>query len=821
MPSSFFNFDPLSTLLGFLTGILVTVLVTQIIHNRKSKETAHSIQPHKEKPAKTHENALTFRNLVLQKAQSEHLLNALCSLDDILIEPALIGSPYPIPADISIEQLPFSIQLFPYTPDVPQISARLPYPKVSPYSLISRVKKMAIVAPTGSGKSVTLASLASRLAKQEISIGKDSQSLPLYFHATDIVLDNSSNAPEDILIRALGNTYPSISEKFLISMVMTALQQSYAILLLDGLDELATDNYAQIAIWLLGLCKAYPHLQVVVTLSPSNISYLPDGGFNLMGLSAWKEEHYQEWLGKWKVIWSRNRLQHPELIKNGKPIDTGHIERWMSRPVFQTPLEWTLQVWGNFSNDLSGNSLPELLLSYLHRVTSGCSDIGKWATVCHSMMTTGKLSITSGELASTFQGTQKLKGKSQNTSEKNDTEGASPLLPQNSSEYVDQLLANGFIRPGRKSEFRFSHPLSLAFLASFQMNNSQSDLNIFPQWETQSIATGISAIRLQTQEWFDAVIKDTRSFNYIQSSISKLINLPSNSSDWKNRYFQYLSSSLANHDIPFGLRCRIIPAFWYADENISLKFFQYLLKSPYEDMQRLALIGLIPYTNSSSVLQLVQSCLKDSSQNVRQTAIFILSTSCQQQALELLMDLLIGGNETDRFTAAEAFTNHSTAGINVLKEALQVEDLLIRRSAVFGLSHIHEEWSKNLLEEIAVQDSEWMVKNAATQALEYHNNPQLFIPRRPIPPSEAAWLIEFASQQGRGIPSGSYPLDLLIQASHSQNLHNAIHALQYLMVKDDPNIIQRLKDFSKGNNPLLQDYALFILITKFLRGKKI
>jgi hypothetical protein len=823
MPLSFFNFDPLSTLLGFLAGVLITFLITQIIHNQKSKKVDHSSQPIREKPGKKHENTLEFRNLVLQKAQSEHLLNALCALDEILIEPSLIGSPYPIPVDISIEQLPFTIQLFPYSPDLPQLSARLPYPTISAYSVISRVKKLAIVAPAGSGKSVTLASLASRLAKEEISIGKDSQSIPLYFHASNIIISDSTNTPEDVLIQAIGNAYPSLSEKFLKSMVLNALQKNIAIILLDGLDELSLDNYAQIAVWLLGLCKAFPHLQVIVTLSPVNMAYLPEGGFSLMGLSAWKEENYHEWLSKWSIIWNRSRLQHQSLMQNGKPINTDHIARWMTHPVFQTPLEWTLQTWGDFSNDLSGDSLPELLLAYLNRTTSGCFNLDKWATLCHSMITSGNLSITSSELAATFPGVQKLRSKTQNPTDKNNPEGQSaPLLPQNSSEYIDQLIINGFVRQNKKSEYRFSHSLILAFLASFQINDiAVKDPIIFPQWETRSFALGFSAIRKQTQEWFDAIVNNARTFTIIPSSISKLMNLPSNSTDWKNRYFQYLSNLISNNDIPFGLRYRIIPSFWYAEETISLKFFQYLLKSPSDDIRKLALVGLIPYTNSLPVLQLVQSSINDTSQTVRQIAIFVLSTSNQQQALEILMDLLIGGSEKDRFTAAEALTNRSTSGMNVLKEAMQVEDLMIRRSAVFGLSHVHEEWSKDLLEVTAVQDSEWMVKNAATQALEYQNNPQLFIPRRPIPPSEAAWLIEFASQQGRGIPSGSFPMELLIQASHSPNLHNALLSLQYLMIKDDPEIIQLMKELARSEESLLRDYAQYILVTKFLRGKKI
>ena len=106
------------------------------------------------------------------------------------------------------------------------------------------------------------------------------------------------------------------------------------------------------------------------------------------------------------------------------------------------------------------------------------------------------------------------------------------------------------------------------------------------------------------------------------------------------------------------------------------------------------------------------------------------------------------GEEEVRQYAAEAMANDPFEGQAMLKEGLSMDDILLRRAVVFGLKRVKENWAVQMLESIQINDSEWVVRNAASEALNSMVSSNPHIPR-PLPsPSESAWLIEFAGKQG-------------------------------------------------------------------------
>jgi hypothetical protein len=182
------------------------------------------------------------------------------------------------------------------------------------------------------------------------------------------------------------------------------------------------------------------------------------------------------------------------------------------------------------------------------------------------------------------------------------------------------------------------------------------------------------------------------------------------------------------------------------------------------------------------------------------------------------MDTLISGSEIERFCAAECLAYRPDDGHSVLKETLQVEDLMIKRAGVFGLSQVREEWSETLLRNTTILDGEWLVKNAASQALEINTHPELYLPVNQITPSQSPWLIEFASKLGRGIPAGSFPMELLMQAAASSDLAHVHNALEYLSSVHDNSLQQLLQDCTLNENFRIQDHAAFLMLLGKLRG---
>jgi HEAT repeat protein len=114
----------------------------------------------------------------------------------------------------------------------------------------------------------------------------------------------------------------------------------------------------------------------------------------------------------------------------------------------------------------------------------------------------------------------------------------------------------------------------------------------------------------------------------------------------------------------------------------------------------------------------LDEALADPSLRVRWTASQALATIGTQQALEALAYALLNGEDATRRFAAEALALHPAEGYAALQEGSEVEDLLVRRAVVFGLVKVDQPWARQILEKLAVEDKEWVVRAAASLALE-------------------------------------------------------------------------------------------------------
>jgi HEAT repeat protein len=139
------------------------------------------------------------------------------------------------------------------------------------------------------------------------------------------------------------------------------------------------------------------------------------------------------------------------------------------------------------------------------------------------------------------------------------------------------------------------------------------------------------------------------------------------------------------------------------------------------------------------------------------------------------------------------------------------ENLLVRRSTVSGLVLIKQPWSKELLEKIAVQDGQWVVRNAAAQALEVLQKPAARIPSPLSPPSETPRLLGFASKNGLGIPPGDPAQDILLDALQTGNEDEQIAALNYLREYSDEKVITAITNAAVKGEPILSEAAQLAL----------
>jgi len=150
------------------------------------------------------------------------------------------------------------------------------------------------------------------------------------------------------------------------------------------------------------------------------------------------------------------------------------------------------------------------------------------------------------------------------------------------------------------------------------------------------------------------------------------------------------------------------------------------------------------------------------------------------QALEAVATSLMRGDEELRIFAAEALANHPGEGHEALREGITSQDILVRRAIVYGLARVPESWAVELLEKVQVEDEQWVVRNVAVEILKMRDELDPHIPRKPIPPAETPWLIEFAGKYGMGVIPGQPATDILLLAVKDPAHEFSNAALNYL-----------------------------------------
>jgi HEAT repeat protein len=130
---------------------------------------------------------------------------------------------------------------------------------------------------------------------------------------------------------------------------------------------------------------------------------------------------------------------------------------------------------------------------------------------------------------------------------------------------------------------------------------------------------------------------------------------------------------------------------------------------------------------------------------------------------------------------------------------------------VFALANVKEEWARQLLEQIAVQDGQWVVRNAAVQALELFNKPNPYIPAKLPAPSQASWLIAYAARQGVGVPPDAVPIELLYSALEDGTEEEKIASLDYMRLIPNEEIIQKVYRLAASEHGAMKDAAMLAL----------
>ncbi len=229
---------------------------------------------------------------------------------------------------------------------------------------------------------------------------------------------------------------------------------------------------------------------------------------------------------------------------------------------------------------------------------------------------------------------------------------------------------------------------------------------------------------------------------------------------WRNNFLRSLAKILRDESLPLGLRTRLMAAMALSGEPGIASLYKQMLSSSIHSARWLGVLGCGLTLNTSAVIEL-GLLLYDPSLYVSRAACLSLVTINTTPALELVTAALLEANDEVRRAAAEALAQHPAEGHPVLKDGASVKDVQVRRAVVFGLARVKEPWAQEILEEIQIEDDQWVVRNAALQVLEDQKIADISIPEEMPPIHDTPWLVEFASERGMGISPGQSGWDLL------------------------------------------------------------
>jgi HEAT repeat protein len=719
-----------------------------------------------------------YRREIESRAQGTHLARALFLLEDIAVVPRVLAPPFPadpVRADPRPED---TLAVLPNLPDWVTLAGIYRTASLSLARALSTGPNLLLTGEPGSGKTTALAYLTIAVARGMPEAGDLAGLTPFFVHAADLHLDRwSGKDPLDPLIAAVQPTVSGAMGGRIPGYLRLAFRQKKALVLLDGLDEFNLDEISKVAAWLEALQDDHPEVRLLAAGPARGYDGLvAQARLAPAALAPWTDHDRRTFMNRWAAAWQRE-VASKQPKRGLAEIDPALITGWLIGSVrAASPLEMTMRTWASHAGDARGASIVDSFDAYLARVLSPEE----------------RQSAEAAALAW-------IQGRSGVVSERAFRRGTP----------TGDLVEAGILVRRDGGNASFSQPAVGAFLAARAMAASGPvEAAIQGGWPAAEAAVGFLAalgdVGPIAQRWMEAG-RDVLETGTLDAA--RLLRYAPRKASWRQIVLRSLAQILQTHQRPYGLRLRAVDALVQAAEPTAAILFRRLLSSEAASTRLLCAIGLGGLGDEESVADLTRVMGHDRELLVRQTACLGLAGIGTEPALEALGRALLEAEEGVRLAVAEALACHPDEGYQMLRDAAEVNNLLTRRAAVFGLARVPEPWALEILEKVSVDDEQWVVRGAASEALERRRNPPWRIPNPVREPSQLEWLKAFAARVGSGLTPGRPALEALRRALSSGSVEEQIAALETLAWMDASDFQIELNNALRSEQVFLRDSA--------------
>jgi HEAT repeat protein len=741
------------------------------------------------------------RNDTVNRVQALHLASPLFSLEEIFIEPHFLAPPAPVEPQGSPPRQDITEYVLPFLPDWPRMGSNYGAPTLRFLEALQADSHLIIIGDSGTGKTVALAYLAIQLARHAIDTGPYANRVPFFIHVNELVLTDEQPttclAPLQAAISAHAST---LTLPKLAGFIANTFEAGRAVLLLDGFDEIPPHVQEETILFLNSLLDEYPDIRVIITAS-QQLTGLPGLNFYSLVLAPWDIQQRAAFIQRWSARWMKYIVQ-PDPEGGEDPINPILLNGWLlvDQERF-TPLELTLKVWGAYARDIPGPTGRDAIEAYVKRMTVGISEGQKVLEQLAAQMLFTLRSTISRKDAEQFISTQNAPQLSFEQTDDSSNVGNQEISgeePQASaipeqrkagektisgSRVLSDLIENGLVISRPDGLLSIVHPIIAAYLAAenIAVPGEGESLVSQPDWTSKDLTLRFLAIHKDIGSWLAPYLNNLSSDLLMKNifTASRLLTYSPSNAAWTTAIIRNLAGILQNGTYPISLRARAIAALVEANLPGVDTLFRQSQRAKDPIQVQLAALGSGAIRDVKAIAGLTE-LLGESLPNIRRAACLALVYIGTDAALEAVASALLHADEELRIIAAEALANHPEEGYPILEEGSKMDDVLVRRAVVAGLQRVGQPWAQEILARMRLEDNQWVVQDAATQALEELAQPYSRLPK-PVPElSETPWLIAFASERGIGIAPGKPATNLIYLALKEGNEEQQLAALQYL-----------------------------------------
>jgi HEAT repeat protein len=764
-----------------------------------------------------------YRQAILLRAQGMHLAAPLFALDEIIEPPLLLAPPPRVEPGLPNPPEDIVSSTVPYLPPWPELAAVYRAPTLTLAEALSGESDIVLTGRAGTGKTVALAYLASRLARREPLPGIPEGTLPFLIHVADLdAVAPRADDPLFPLIDFIAEKAPLLDVGRIPEFVRGCFENKRALLLLDGTDEIPPAALQTVVEFIKAVKKRYPATRIIVTASPEYLDGLVTLNFVPLVMAAWDSSCRQRFIEKWGELWTRFVAVESWMQTGPEVIDPILLNRWLSGDNdFLTPLELTLKVWGAYAGDIRGPRPIDAIETHLRRLAPANAP----ATALELLAMQAHLSaepIFDPRAAREWIKSFEPPASAPETATAEENPPASVPGTKNSkaqavaapsSGLIASMVNSGLLSQHRNNRIRFVHPLFGGYLAGKALAAYKAEAILDqPPWAGKYLALHYLAAYGDVSAILEKMLAQ------IDRPLHRNVLIPARwlrdaprQASWKSKLMKKLAELLQAEGQPLGLRGQALAAFVVSGDPGAAALFRQFYRAVSGELIQLAALGSGAVQDAKAIDGL-SGLLNNPNPGVRRAACLALVNIGTTAALESVAYVLLHGEEDLRRAAAEALANDPREGYAMLRDAVEMkDDLMVRRAAVYGLGRVNQPWADELLTRLQTDDPEWVVRNSAVEVVESRQviNPR--IPRRLPLPSESPWLIEFASKQGLGVAPDKPPIDLLLMALKSGNEEERLASLAYLRILPLEGVFGALYQAMYAGTSELRD-AIFLII---------